>query len=125
MKRRSGTVCEGARIEGRHAWSTTWTASLDLQCKSLAADAIAEARPVGSRQSTDENEASDEFRANWQGAMNKYIERMGCGSLSARMRLAIRTSSKPRPSDFGHEQQSTTKRVYQRKPVEVEVLDRR
>ena len=90
--------------------------------QSLAADAIAEARPVGSRQSTDENEASDEFRANWQGVMNKYIER---GSLSARMRLAIRTSSKPRPSDFGHEQQSTTKRVYQRKPVEVEVLDRR
>jgi len=32
VKRRSGTVCEGARIEGRHAWSTTWTASLDLQC---------------------------------------------------------------------------------------------
>lgn len=70
---------------------------------------------------------SDGFRAIWQRAMRKHIKAGGVRFTEHDLRAKVASDSETLETAskrLGHQQQSTTKRVYHRKPVEVTVLDR-
>jgi integrase len=88
-------------------------------------DAVASLHILSS--STGTRYTSDGFRTLWQRAMKKYIDKGGVRFTEHDLRAKVASDSdtlETASKRLGHQQQSTTKRVYHRKPVEVEVLDR-
>ena len=69
----------------------------------------------------------DGFRSIWQRVMRKYMAAGGVRFTEHDLRAKVASDSatlEAASARLGHQHQSTTKRVYHRKPVEVTVLDR-